>query len=141
MSFQMVCLPAMRTIATQLPIDIDLTYCHQKGAATSGKGFHPMTDIIAAKNKLLLAQRHVESQRQRIARHTEFIAEFKRSKNQEILSAALELLARLERTLAGMVTEEKRARAELAHATTRYLAGLGRNRTRAVNRTDTIDVR
>ena len=63
-----------------------------------------MTDTDAA-NKVELAQKHINYQRQRIVHQKELIAQLKRDHKTELLPAAHELLKDLEYALAGMMAE------------------------------------
>ena len=68
-----------------------------------------MTDTDAA-NKVELAQKHINYQRQRIVHQKELIAQLKRDHKTELLPTAHELLKDLEYVLAGMMAEQGRAR-------------------------------
>jgi hypothetical protein len=77
-----------------------------------------MTNTEAAKEKIGLAQKHIADQRQRIVRYKDLIVQLERDNNQDLLPAARDLLRDLERSLAGMMVEQVKARDELAKATT-----------------------
>jgi hypothetical protein len=68
-----------------------------------------MADTDAAK-KVELAQKHINYQRQRIVHQKELITQLKSDDKTELLSAADELLKDLERVLAWMMAEQRRAR-------------------------------
>jgi hypothetical protein len=68
-----------------------------------------MTDTEAAE-KVELAQKHINYQRQRIVDQKELITRLKRDHETELLPAAHELLKDLEHVLAGLMAEQGRAR-------------------------------
>jgi hypothetical protein len=76
-----------------------------KGERQLWEGHAVMADTEAARHKGALAQKHIAEQRQRIAQHRELIATLKRDDQHDLLPAARELLADLERVLARMIAE------------------------------------
>jgi hypothetical protein len=76
-----------------------------------------MTNIEAAKEKVELAQKHIDDQRQRIVRYKELVAQLERDDKHDFLPLARELLRNQEHILAGMVVEQASMRNKLTEAT------------------------